>query len=69
MRVKVTRLTAEVNQQEILSYPDSEDEKFSDRETQTRKSRAKSVVKISQVSYTFDRKGVFLTNTVNLVEI
>ena len=67
--MKVTRLTAEVNQQEILSYPDSEDEKFSDRETQTRKSRAKSVVKISQVSYTFDRKGVFLTNTVNLVEI
>lgn len=53
IRVKVTRLTAEVNQQEILSDPDSEVGKFSDNETQTHSSRVKFVVKISQIYCTF----------------
>lgn len=63
IRVKVTRLTAEVNQQEILSDPDSEDEKFSDSETQTRNGRVKSVLKISQVSCTFTKD---FTNEINM---
>lgn len=45
--MKVVHLTAKVNQQELLPDPDSEDEKFSDSETQRRNGRVKSVVKIT----------------------
>lgn len=81
INVKVTRLTAEVSQQGILSDPESEDEKFSDGETHThtRSSRLKSVRQksakstallrwISQIRSTcpiYDSNGVFLLNTVN----